>query len=249
VGLKRLGLAVDDAANATQDEYALAPDPDDDAAQDEYDAETRVLAKLALAALLDQDDDLAADHLADLTPDQLQRVENAAVALSLHASRLRPDEPRPLEGEPEDHAALRGMLADIITFLEGRDAKTISAAVWARIRPVLHEHAAQTHEQQQRADQAETEGRNLLKALDAERANYATWQQRVETAEARLRARIRALANEQPDVFRQHLRDEIRRDPEWWRNILRHELRLGHLREDFHRDVAAVLGVAPRYPA
>ncbi|WP_067470124.1 hypothetical protein [Actinomadura macra] len=49
----------------------------------------RMAASAALGACLDQDDDLAAQRLDGFTPDQLHRIENAAVALSLHASRLR----------------------------------------------------------------------------------------------------------------------------------------------------------------
>ena len=43
----------------------------------------------ALRALLMGDDDRAREALAELDDGQLQRLENAAVALSLHISRLR----------------------------------------------------------------------------------------------------------------------------------------------------------------
>lgn len=77
---------------------ALVPNDEDedeavaaeiDAAQDEHDADIRVLAKLALNACLDGQDDLAADHLADLDADQLYAIEAAASGLAIHASRLR----------------------------------------------------------------------------------------------------------------------------------------------------------------
>lgn len=55
------------------------------------DGEAQTAAQYALAALWDEDDDQARGHLNDLDTDQLRDVENAAVALSLHASRLRND--------------------------------------------------------------------------------------------------------------------------------------------------------------
>lgn len=57
---------------------------------------TRLLAGGALAACLDLDNHAARAHLDGLTAAQLQAVEHAAVALSLHASSLRaalPDQP------------------------------------------------------------------------------------------------------------------------------------------------------------
>ncbi|WP_067832444.1 hypothetical protein [Actinomadura kijaniata] len=63
-----LGAALNDAAEAT--DFALT-------------------AHAALDSCLDHDDDAACQALDGLSAEQLRAVEDAAVALSLHASRLR----------------------------------------------------------------------------------------------------------------------------------------------------------------
>ena len=144
-------------AEAVQDEFGLVPDPD--AVKDkrrQMGVMDRLRVANALGACLDGDDQAAAELLAGLDDAQLYAIEGAGSALAIHASRLRvPDKnEQPLDGEPDDRAAVRHMLADIIKHLEGRDATTISTAVWARVRPALQELAARVDEQRQRAEYA-----------------------------------------------------------------------------------------------
>ncbi|TDD25003.1 hypothetical protein E1287_37725 [Actinomadura sp. KC06] len=197
-GLKRIGLAVAEAAEAVQDDYALVPDPDEAEPQsiivggqggdgDVLDFRARGRARMALMACLDQDDDHTARLLDRLDPEQLRAVEHAAVALFLHASRLRPHDDRAADQQP----------------VTGRHALTGRAAAIRAERDAFGERLMQTE------------------ALDDAQANAV--------------ADLRTIIDEQPDTFRAFLRDEIRRDPEWWRDILRRELRAGFLREDFDR--------------
>ncbi|WP_344941428.1 hypothetical protein [Actinomadura miaoliensis] len=152
------------------DETTLRIGLNDDELRDAFDRATtslrqlafRITAGAALGAYLADDEQHARRVLAGLNAEQLERVENAAVALSLTAARMRGDAEDATEGEAWQRAhVLRAVRAEA----------TATALGKAR------------DEQRQRAEQAEADARGLLQALEAERHTYATWQQRAETAE------------------------------------------------------------------
>lgn len=202
----------------------------------------RLTARAALGACLDHDDDHAAALLGTLDDEQLQRIEHAAVALSLHASRLRPDETE--TGKPgkvadeEPVAHLRQQIIDAINktadeWVPEMPSEPAADRIMPLIAAALSSYRDEAREQRHRAD-------GILRRAEAAEAAIAHEVRRADEQQARAyRAEADAAdwrtAAQQHEATVERVRAWIDTDPVTGRN------EFGNGYREALRDVRAIL--------
>lgn len=146
----------------------------------------RLAARAALGALLDGDDQAAAEHLDGLDADQLYAIEGAGSALAIHASRLRKpmvDAEWNAAAQAEDELVV-DVAPDPTAFREAVAQALDEDAHTCEWRALAERTLRDLRQETERADAAHVRAQRLGAALDA--ANRRTDRQvrRAERAEA-----------------------------------------------------------------